>query len=373
MKKTRRAMKKRAPDAVGARTLAVDVGGTGIKAIVLDEKGGALTERDRVATPKQASPKAVLRIIRKLAAAEGKFDRVSVGFPGVIKDGVVYSAPNLGKGWNGVDLARELKGRLDRPVRVANDADVQGLGCVRRRGLELVITLGTGFGSVLFTDGQGIHLELAHHPFHKGKTYEDELGHRALEKKGKRRWNKLLREAIADLKRAFNYDRLYIGGGNSKFVSLKLPPNVKIVSNAQGLLGGIALWRDHTGASPHATSRARVSPHPAGNKTTAPPKASAGIRRPKAPRMAMASSLPVAPKAITRPASDQAALAKPAAAGLARPAAIQIAPAAASAAIDKAAPPAFDKVEPASRSQTESMARAKSVHVAKPGGRATIA
>jgi polyphosphate glucokinase len=248
MKKTKRAIKMRVPDAGRSRTLAVDVGGTGIKAIVLDEKGGALTKRNRIATPEQASPKAVLKIIRKLAAAQGKFDRVSVGFPGVIKDGVVYSAPNLGKGWNGVDLASELKGRLDCPVRVANDAEVQGLGCIRGRGLELVITLGTGFGSVLFTDGHRIHLELGHHPFHKGKTYEDELGHRALEKKGKSKWNKLLREAIADLKQTFNYDRLYIGGGSSKFVSLKLPPEVKIVSNTQGLLGGIGLWRN-SGAS----------------------------------------------------------------------------------------------------------------------------
>ena len=186
----------------------------------------------------------MIGIIRKLAKAEGKFDRVSVGFPGVIKDGIVYTAPNLGKGWNNFALERKLHDALGRPVRVANDADVQGLGAVSGRGVELVITLGTGFGSVVFVDGHRIHLELGHHPFHKGKTYEDELGHRMLLKKGKKWWNKRVREAIEDLKIAFNYDQLYIGGGDSKFIRFEPPAGVKIISNVEGLLGGIKLWQD---------------------------------------------------------------------------------------------------------------------------------
>jgi polyphosphate glucokinase len=132
------------------------------------------------------------------------------------------------------------------PVRIANDADVQGLGCVSGHGDELVITLGTGFGSVLFVDGHRIHMELAHHPFHNGKTYEDELGVRALEKKGKRKWNKHLREAIDELKKTFNFDRLYIGGGNASNIDFKLPANVKVVSNTEGLLGGIKLWQEQS-------------------------------------------------------------------------------------------------------------------------------
>jgi polyphosphate glucokinase len=226
------------------RTLAIDIGGTGIKAIKLDENGKAISERTRIPTPKKATPKAVLGIIRELAKMQSGFDRVSVGFPGVIKDGVVYTAPNLGKGWSGFELEKELRKKLGRPVRVANDADVQGLGAVRGKGLELVITLGTGFGSALFVDGRRIHLELGHHPFHEGKTYEEELGHRAMAKKGKKKWNKLLRVAIDDLKRTFNYDRLYIGGGEAKHINFKLPPEVEVVSNEDGLLGGIALWRE---------------------------------------------------------------------------------------------------------------------------------
>ena len=225
-------------------TLAVDVGGTGIKAAALDEKGKMITERQKIKTPRNATPKKVIAIIAELAKMAGAFDRASVGFPGVVKNGVVYTAPNLGKGWNNFPLETALKKKLKRPVRIANDADVQGLGCVTGHGDELVITLGTGFGSALFVDGHRIHLELGHHPFRNGKTYEDELGNRAFVKKGKKKWNKHLREAIDEMAKTFNYDRLYIGGGNAATINFKLPSNVKVVSNTEGLLGGIKLWQD---------------------------------------------------------------------------------------------------------------------------------
>lgn len=236
-------------------TLAIDVGGTGIKAAKLDPRGRPVTERARIPTPRNATPKKVLKIIDELAARQKPFDRVSLGFPGVIKDGVVYTAPNLGKGWNNFALGRRLTKRLGKPVRVANDADVQGFGCVSGRGVELVITLGTGFGSVIFVDGRHIHLELGHHPFHKGKTYEDELGHRALKKKGVKKWNKLLGMAIDELDRTFNYDRLHIGGGNAREIKVKLPQNVRIVSNLQGLLGGIKLWEQSADKSRSNSAR----------------------------------------------------------------------------------------------------------------------
>jgi polyphosphate glucokinase len=226
------------------RTLAVDIGGTGIKTELLDERGRPLTNRARIPTPKKATPHQVIAIIRKLARAQGEFDRVSVGFPGVTKNGVIYTAPNLGKGWNNFKLEEKLRRVLERPVRVANDADVQGLGSISGRGIELVITLGTGVGSAVFTNGTRLHLELGHHPFHKGQTYEDELGYRTLLKKGKKWWNKRLREAIEDLKIAFNYDRLLLGGGNTKYIRFEPPEDVKIVSNEEGLLGGIKLWQD---------------------------------------------------------------------------------------------------------------------------------
>jgi polyphosphate glucokinase len=236
------APRKQAAAADSSLTLAIDVGGTGIKAMVLDAQGAPQTERQKIPTPPDATPKKVIAVIRKLASAAGAFDRVSIGFPGVVKNGLVYTAANLGKGWKGFPLEQTLAKKLGKPVRLANDADVQGLGCVTGKGVELVITLGTGFGSVLFVDGHRIHLELGHHPFHKGKTYEDELGHWTLKEKGKRRWNRMLREAIAELAEAFNYDHLYIGGGSSTEIDFKLPPNVSTISNEEGLLGGIRLW-----------------------------------------------------------------------------------------------------------------------------------
>jgi polyphosphate glucokinase len=267
------------PPVKGPRTLAIDIGGSGIKAVVLDADGKAVTERSRVPTPRKATPHKLIAALRGLTDQQGAFERVAAGFPGVVKDGVVYSAPNLGHGWNGFDLAKGLEKKLKRPARVANDADVQGLGDVSGRGLELVITLGTGFGSVLFSEGHRIHLELAHHPFHDGKTYEDELGRRALDRKGRKKWNKLLAEAIDDLRRTFNYDRLYIGGGNTKFITLKLPPDAHIVSNEAGMLGGIALWKEapQPGASPAEAApavRAAAAPPP-GSKVKGKKKAPA--------------------------------------------------------------------------------------------------
>jgi polyphosphate glucokinase len=234
-------------ESVAPRTLAVDVGGTGIKAIILNPGGKPLTERARVPTPSRATPKKVLAIIERLATSLGAFDRVSIGFPGVVRDGTLLTAPNLARGWTGFDLAAELKRRLRCPVRVANDADVQGMGCVVGRGVELVITVGTGFGSSLFVEGCNAHLELAHHPFRKGRTYEDELGHAALKRKGAAKWNRHLGQAVKLLQATFNCDRLFIGGGNAKFIRAKMPANVKIVSNIDGLLGGVKLWAGKAG------------------------------------------------------------------------------------------------------------------------------
>ncbi|MGE5656636.1 MAG: ROK family protein [Actinomycetota bacterium] len=234
-----------APDHKSVRTLAVDIGGSGIKVMVLDETGEPLTERSRVETPQPPKPEPVLEAIAALAAEQGEFDRVSVGFPGVVSNGVTKTAVNLDPDWVGFDLATALKTRLGQPVRVANDADIQGLGAIAGQGVELVITLGTGFGSALFVDGKLVpNLEAGHHPFRKGETYEQQLGRAALDAVGQKRWNRRLEKAIANLQNLFNCECLYLGGGNAKKITLDLPPTVKIVPNVNGLLGGIALWRD---------------------------------------------------------------------------------------------------------------------------------
>lgn len=226
------------------QTLAVDIGGSGIKVMVLDEEGNPVTERERQDTPAAPTPEAVLAIVTKLA--ENKiFDRVSVGFPGVVRLGIAETAVNLTPEWQRFDLKTALSDRLGKPTRVINDADMQGLGAIAGKGVELVITLGTGFGSALFVNGQLVpNLEMGHHPFRKGETYEQQLGRAALDSQGKKKWNARLDTAIATLQNLFNFDALYIGGGNTKSITLELPSHIKIVPNVSGLLGGIALWKD---------------------------------------------------------------------------------------------------------------------------------
>ncbi|MBI4640991.1 MAG: ROK family protein [Candidatus Tectomicrobia bacterium] len=228
----------------GPKTLAIDIGGTGIKMMVLDESGVPTTDRARSETPRPAKPKPIVDLIAELAKTLGEYDRISVGFPGVVHDGVVYTAANLDPEWVKFDLQKTLEEQLGKPARVINDADVQGYGAIEGHGLELVLTLGTGLGSALFIDGRLVpNLELAHHPFRKGKTYEQMVGRVALEKIGKKRWNKRVIRMIEQLEKAINYRTLYLGGGNAKKLNIQLPSNVHTVSNEAGLLGGIALWR----------------------------------------------------------------------------------------------------------------------------------
>jgi polyphosphate glucokinase len=223
--------------------MAVDIGGSGVKSMLLDADGKPLTDRLRAKTPDPATPRAIIDIIAGFAKQLGEFDRVSVGFPGVIKKGVVYTAANLDKKWIEYPLANSLSKAVGKPVRVANDAVVQGLGAVSGTGVELVITLGTGMGAGLYLEGKPIpSLEMGHHPFRNNDTYEDYLGRRALEKHGKKKWNKRLAEAIDQLYRLFYYDHLYIGGGNAAKITIELPKNSKIISNQDGILGGIRLW-----------------------------------------------------------------------------------------------------------------------------------
>jgi polyphosphate glucokinase len=226
------------------RTLSIDIGGTGIKATVLDAAGAPLTERMRVNTPRAATPEAVLGVIAELAHALGEFDRVSIGFPGVVHDGMTKTAPNLDDAWGGFALQRRVEeDTLGKPTRVANDATIQGLDVIQRRGLEAIITLGTGLGCCLFVDGRPWELELGHHPFRKGKPYEALLGNEARKDIGNTRWNKRVKRALVQLEALFNYDRLYIGGGNAKHLDREgLSENVTVVDNAAGVLGGIRLW-----------------------------------------------------------------------------------------------------------------------------------
>ncbi len=225
-------------------TLAIDIGGSQIKASVLDASGRMRAPEVRVRTPSQPQPAAVLEAIKSLTRQLPSFDRISAGFPGYVVDGCVRTAPNLGtKAWRDFRLAEALSKALLKPARVLNDADIQGLGVSSGRGLECVLTLGTGVGSALFKAGVLLpHLELGQHPIHNGKTYDQYLGDAALKSKGRARWNRRLRKAITIVHTLVNYDALYLGGGNAAAIDFDLPRQVKIVSNSAGITGGIKLW-----------------------------------------------------------------------------------------------------------------------------------
>ncbi len=230
-----------------SRILGVDIGGTHLKAGVVDTKGKLLADKVHVPTPYPNTPDVMLRALVDLVAPLKGYDRISIGFPGVVRDGKVLTAPHYDMAaWAGFPLAAELAKRLGgHPAKLINDAEMQGLYVIKGRGLELVLTLGTGAGTALFLDGKlAPHLELAHHPIHKKKTYNDYVGDKALKKIGKKRWNKRVRKTIGILYALLFYDHLFIGGGNSAHIEGGLPDTITLVSNDAGIEGGAALWRD---------------------------------------------------------------------------------------------------------------------------------
>ncbi|QPH39973.1 ROK family protein [Pedobacter endophyticus] len=230
----------------GNNILSIDIGGTSIKTVLLDESGNMLTEYLKSKTPSEATPKDIVSgIVELIKPFPETFNRVSIGFPGYVKNGIVKTAPNLAKNkWAEVDLAQRVANVLKTPVRLVNDADQQGLGVVEGKGFEIVFTVGTGFGTALLFDGELLpHLELAHFPINKEEDYDDYVGNRAFEKIGTERWNKRLKKVIEIYKTVFNYDTLYIGGGNSKHINFKLEDNIKLVTNKDGIKGGAKLWK----------------------------------------------------------------------------------------------------------------------------------
>lgn len=247
-------------------TLCIDVGGTGLKSVVLDASGKMVSDRQRIDTPRPATPASLMAVITGFLRTSPEFDRVSVGFPGVVKQNVVHTAPNLDGGWEGFALGAEIEKLCGKPTRVLNDAGVQGYGVITGQGVEMILTLGTGMGCALFVNGTYVpNLELAHHPLRKGQTYEDTIDNATLLEIGRKRWNKRLRRIIDQVLPIFNPDVLYLGGGNAKQVRGDLPAQVKLVDNMAGLLGGIALWRYGVGpAAEEAPQKTdpRVASHP---------------------------------------------------------------------------------------------------------------
>jgi polyphosphate glucokinase len=247
----------KADPAEGPFTLAIDVGGTGLKASVLDPKGVMMADRVRIPTSYPCPPDGLVTALYDLVQSLPPYDRVSVGFPGMVRDGVVLTAPafttvagpgsktspELVQAWAGFPLADAVAARFERPTKAANDADLQGSAVVTGHGLEFVITLGTGFGTAMFHKGRLLpHLEIAHQPFRKGQTYNEALGDAARKKIGKAKWSKRVRDAVDNLHALMFFDHLYVGGGNAKHLTIDLGPKATIVPNTAGILGGIKLW-----------------------------------------------------------------------------------------------------------------------------------
>lgn len=229
-----------------AAILSFDIGGTGLKAALLNAKGDLVSDPVRVLTPHPCPPSLLVKTLKELAAPLKAYDRVAIGFPGVVCGSRVVTAPNLDtKAYAGFDLAGKLSKALGgKPTRLANDADMHGFAVVKGKGLEMVITLGTGFGSALFRDGVLMpHMEIAHMPAHKGKSFDEFLGDKERKKIGNAAWNRHVARMLPYLHTLLHYDHLYVSGGNAKHLTIKLPKSAKIVPNISGIKGGAGLWK----------------------------------------------------------------------------------------------------------------------------------
>lgn len=241
----------------GPHTLAVDVGGSAVKATVLAPDGSPLAEPVRIPVEYPCPPERMLDYFAQLQRDLPPAERVGIGFPGMVRAGVVLTAPHFvtrhGPGtpvapdlleeWTRLELAAAAEQRLGLPVRLGNDADVQGLSVIRGVGMELVITLGTGMGSALFHDGLlAPHLELAQHPFRHDETYNEQIGDAARRRVGNRRWTHRVVRAVHTLYTLTCYDTLYVGGGNAAKLTAEFREPAEIVSNVNGMLGARRLW-----------------------------------------------------------------------------------------------------------------------------------
>lgn len=206
--------------------LGIDIGGTGVKAAVVDvATGQMITERQRLTTPQPATPSAVLETIQELKGRLNWSGPVGCGFPGLVKGGTVRRAPNLDSSWVGLDLVKQLKSALRVPyVAIGNDADAAGLAEFRfgagknAHGTVVVITLGTGIGSAIFHDGALLpDTEMGHIEF-QGKAAEKRVAASVREKKklSWKKWGERLNAYLAHLEYFLGADLFILGGGVSK-------------------------------------------------------------------------------------------------------------------------------------------------------------
>ena len=238
-------------------TLAVDCGGSGIKGALVTPTGELASERIRVPTTYPLTPKDLIDIIAQIASALPGADRVGVGLPGMIRAGIVVATPHyittagpftdidpdLQRQWFGFDMRSAIASRLRLPTLVLNDADAQGCAVISGRGFEVVFTLGTGFGTSYYLNGvPGPHLEISHAPVRKGVTYDQWIGDHARREIGDHRWTGRVMRTINGLRPVFQWDRLFLGGGNTKFLVDPMADDVTLVPNIAGIIGCARAW-----------------------------------------------------------------------------------------------------------------------------------
>jgi polyphosphate glucokinase len=214
--------------------LVVDVGGNNVKLLV----SGASDPR-KFPSGRDFSPEELVRNIRA-QTADWVFDRVTLGFPGPIRDGKISREPvNLGRGWVHFDFSAAL----EKPIKIINDATMQAIGSYQG-GRMLFLGLGTGLGSTMIVDSVVVPMELGHLPYRKSRSIEDYVGDRGLRRLGARRWRKAVFDAVARLQAALMPDYTVLGGGNVKRLP-KLPIGTQQGSNRNAFLGGIRIWEEN--------------------------------------------------------------------------------------------------------------------------------
>ena len=243
---------------VDVLTLCIDVGGTGLKGALVDAGGAMVSSKVKVATPYPCPPDRLIESLTSLTGDLDGYHRVSVGFPGLVRRGIVLEVPAFSRReyggppdpdltalWSGYRLADALAHAYDLPVLVVNDADMQGAAVVQGDGVEFVMTLGTGVGTALFSDGILLpHFDLSHGPFRDGMTTDIALGEARRKKLGTKKWRPLVREAIANFHDMLWFDHVYVGGGNAKRLDPgDVGPKGVIVPNTAGIVGGVRIWQ----------------------------------------------------------------------------------------------------------------------------------
>lgn len=243
-------------------TLAIDCGGGGIKGSVLDEAGTMRAHPIRVPTPYPLPTSLFVQTLVELAGQLPAAERATVGLPGMIRHGVVITTPHyvtrsgprtkvlpeLVEQWEGFDAKAALTSALGMPTKVLNDAEIHGAGVVAGQGLELVLTLGTGLGCALFDGGHlAPHLELSQAPVRWGLSYDTYIGEHERRRLGDALWSRRVSRMVEGLRPVFLWDRLYMGGGNSRHITAsslaRMGDDVVIVPNSAALVGGARVWQ----------------------------------------------------------------------------------------------------------------------------------